>query len=274
MTDTRANNPPAAATPPRLGSWSWAVFLTGLLGGWIGYFILRDEDRPRAKHVLKWGFIWAAVHMVLLPLLFFGALALIVTSSTNTTNTIASNVPVEPTIPSTQQPTTTGPPLPAEFGYFSTTCSQVECDKALGGGSWPQPERCDIPAASVEHAQAAATLLQSYYYALNEDDAACLQKVVFGELPSVANFTIADMTRINGNGLRVQYAARKIDVHKYVASKWIRQRGQNPTGEMLFELRASYYAPIEAHAYFDLANQSGHWQLRYFRVLPRSQRYR
>lgn len=62
----------------RLGSWGVAVFLFGWVGGLVGFLMLQDDNRPRAKRVLKWGLIWTGIWLgisVALYIVFFAVLA-------------------------------------------------------------------------------------------------------------------------------------------------------------------------------------------------------
>lgn len=73
-----------------VGGWGPAVFLLGVLGGFIGWLTLRSSDRPRANHVLKWGAIWSAFFFVVTPivtyLVLFAALGSLVDSYDSATD--------------------------------------------------------------------------------------------------------------------------------------------------------------------------------------------
>lgn len=68
--------PPSVANGPRptLGVWAVAVWLLAWIGGFIGYFALRDQEPARANHVAKWGLIATAVYLVVAIVIFVGAL--------------------------------------------------------------------------------------------------------------------------------------------------------------------------------------------------------
>ena len=48
----------SASGRAKLGGWAFAVVLLAWIGGLIGWLDLRNDDRRRADHVLKWGLIW------------------------------------------------------------------------------------------------------------------------------------------------------------------------------------------------------------------------
>lgn len=59
-----------SATSTTLGGWGLAVFFFGWVGGLVGFLMLQDENRPRAKNVLKWGLIWTAIWMAITVILY------------------------------------------------------------------------------------------------------------------------------------------------------------------------------------------------------------
>lgn len=63
-----------ATEEPRVGGWAAPLFLFGIVGGFVGWLRLRDADRRRADHVLKWGAIWSAISWVGAPLLTLAVL--------------------------------------------------------------------------------------------------------------------------------------------------------------------------------------------------------
>jgi hypothetical protein len=66
---------------PRVGGWGFAIFFLGLIGGAIGYFVLKGDDPRRADHVLKWGLIVTAISIAGWVLLWVIVLALVASSA-------------------------------------------------------------------------------------------------------------------------------------------------------------------------------------------------
>jgi hypothetical protein len=60
---------PTAAASPTVGGWGVAIFFFGLIGGLIGWLHLKNRDRRRADHILKWGLIWSAISIAAYVLL-------------------------------------------------------------------------------------------------------------------------------------------------------------------------------------------------------------
>ena len=81
-----AASPVAAQTgtgvPPsvRLGGWGFVVFFFGWVGGLVGYLILQDENRPRAKRVLTWGLAWTGIWIMATLALYATFFAMVATA--------------------------------------------------------------------------------------------------------------------------------------------------------------------------------------------------
>jgi hypothetical protein len=71
---------PSSATSPRVGGWGVAIFFFGILGGFIGWLDLKEKDRRRADHILKWGAIMSAASIGLTMLLWL-LIVVIISSS-------------------------------------------------------------------------------------------------------------------------------------------------------------------------------------------------
>lgn len=67
-----------ADTSAKLGGWGFAVFFFGWVGGLVGYLMLQDENRPRAKKVLKWGLVWTAIWAAIAILFYIVMFAVVV----------------------------------------------------------------------------------------------------------------------------------------------------------------------------------------------------
>jgi hypothetical protein len=48
---------------PSVGNWGWANWILWWIGGLWGYYVVRKSDPVRAKHILKWGWIWTAIRI-------------------------------------------------------------------------------------------------------------------------------------------------------------------------------------------------------------------
>ena len=55
----------SASGKPKLGGWWVAVVLLGFVGGGIGWFALRGEDRLRARRVFKFGLLFSVISIAL-----------------------------------------------------------------------------------------------------------------------------------------------------------------------------------------------------------------
>ena len=73
---------------PKVGGWGFMIFFFGILGGLIGYLSLKGNDPARARHVMKWGAIVAAISVAVLTVVYFIVIAFVLVAADDIANSI------------------------------------------------------------------------------------------------------------------------------------------------------------------------------------------